>query len=76
MSQYYFLGSIAMRWRNMRPIVTEVAWSVCVSVGRNLASHKTAKLTEMSVCRANSFHIVTPFLAVVFQDAAYCFTSS
>ena len=59
MSQYYLLGRFAMRWRKMRPIVTEVAWSVCVSVGGNLASHKTAKLTEMSACRADSFAVVT-----------------
>ena len=71
MSQYYFLGRIAMRWRKMRPTVTEAAWSVCVSVcvsvGGNLASHKTAKLTEMSVCRANSFHIVTRSLLSFFK---------
>jgi len=69
MSQYYLLGRFAMRWRKMRPIVTEVAWSVCVSVcvsvGGNLASYTTAKLTEMSACRANSFAVVTPFPAGV-----------
>ena len=65
MSQYYLLGRFAMRWRKMRPIVTEVAWSVCVSVGGNLASYTTAKLTEMSACRANSFLVVTPSPAVV-----------
>ena len=48
--QFYFTQNLSHRyaWHKMRPIVTDVPWSVCLSVALSLSSsQKTAQAIEM-----------------------------